>query len=280
MSERPLSHADTTAYEGGTDNCTVELVDAALVVTMNRPEAKNSLSSSMLVAMADAWVRADEDDAVRSVILTGAGGNFCTGMDLKAFAGDNQGDERWKARMDEDGDLHWKALLRHYQPKVPLLAAVEGYAVAGGTEILQGTDIRVAGEGATFGVFEAKRGLFPLGGSTVRLRRQIGFTNAMDLLLTARGVTAQEAKEMGLVGYVVPDGEALDKALEIAAVIAKNGPLAVEAIKRSVRESEGMSEVEGLANELELGWPIFATNDAKEGAKAFAEKRDPVWTRT
>ena len=196
------------------------------------------------------------------------------------FRSDNQGDERWKARMDEDGDLHWKALLRHYQPKVPLLAAVEGYAVAGGTEILQGTDIRVAGEGATFGVFEAKRGLFPLGGSTVRLRRQIGFTNAMDLLLTARGVTAQEAKEMGLVGYVVPDGEALDKALEIAAVIAKNGPLAVEAIKRSVRESEGMSEVEGLANELELGWPIFATNDAKEGAKAFAEKRDPVWTRT
>lgn len=279
MSDRPLSHADTTAYEGGTDNCTVELVDTALVVTMNRPEAKNSLSSSMLVAMADAWVRADEDDDVRSVILTGAGGNFCTGMDLKAFAGGNQGDERWKARMDEDGELHWKALLRHYQPTKPLLAAVEGYAVAGGTEILQGTDIRVAAEGATFGVFEAKRGLFPLGGSTVRLRRQIGFTNAMDLLLTARGVTATEAKEMGLVGYVVPDGEALDKALEIAGVIAKNGPLAVEAIKRSVRESEGMSEVDGLANELELGWPIFATEDAKEGAKAFAEKRDPVWKR-
>jgi enoyl-CoA hydratase len=278
--ERPLSHEDTTAYEGGTDNCTVELVDSALVVTMNRPEAKNSLSSSMLVAMADAWVRADEDPAVRSVILTGAGGNFCTGMDLKAFAGDNQGDERFAKRMSEDGDLHWKALLRHYQPKVPLLAAVEGYAVAGGTEILQGTDIRVAGEGATFGVFEAKRGLFPLGGSTVRLRRQIGFTNAMDLLLTARGVTAQEAKEMGLIGYVTPDGQALDKALEIAAVIAKNGPLAVAAIKRSVVESEGMSEVDGLANELELGWPIFATNDAKEGAKAFAEKRDAVWTGT
>jgi len=277
--ERPLSHADTTAYEGGTDNCTVELVDSALVVTMNRPEAKNSLSSSMLVAMADAWVRADEDDDVRSVVLTGAGGNFCTGMDLKAFAGDDQGDERWAARMAEDGDLHWKALLRHHQPKVPLLAAVEGYAVAGGTEILQGTDIRVAGETATFGVFEAKRGLFPLGGSTVRLRRQIGFTNAMDLLLTARGVTAQEAKEMGLIGYVVPDGQALDKALEVAGVIAKNGPLAVEAIKRSVVESEGLSEVDGLANELELGWPIFATEDAKEGAKAFAEKRDPVWKR-
>jgi enoyl-CoA hydratase len=277
--DRPLSHPDTTAYEGGTDNCTVELVDSALVVTMNRPEAKNSLSSSMLVAMADAWVRADEDDDVRSVILTGAGGNFCTGMDLKAFAGGNQGDERWEKRMAEGNDLHWDALLRHYQPKVPLLAAVEGYAVAGGTEILQGTDIRVAGEGATFGVFEAKRGLFPLGGSTVRLRRQIGFTNAMDLLLTARGVTAQEAKDMGLIGYVVPDGQALDKALEIAEVIAGNGPLAVEAIKRSVRESEGMSEVDGLANELELGWPIFATEDAKEGAKAFAEKRKPEWKR-
>jgi enoyl-CoA hydratase len=151
--------------------------------------------------------------------------------------------------------------------------------VAGGTEILQATDIRVAGESAKFGVFEARRGLFPLGGSTVRLRRQISFTMAMDLLLTAREVSAAEALQIGLIGRVVPDGTALDEALAIAEVIAANGPLAVEAIKRSVRETEGMSEEEGLARELEIGWPIFTTEDAAEGQKAFAEKRPPVYRR-
>jgi enoyl-CoA hydratase len=151
--------------------------------------------------------------------------------------------------------------------------------VAGGTEILQATDIRVAGEGAKFGVFEARRGLFPLGGSTVRLRRQIPFTVAMDLLLTAREVSAQEAKEIGLIGRVVPDGTALETALEIAEVIGANGPLAVEAIKASVKATEGIPEEEALKIELELGWPIFATEDAKEGQKAFAEKRTPNYQR-
>ena len=181
--------------------------------------------------------------------------------------------------MAADPDLHWKALLRHYQPTKPLIAAVEGYAVAGGTEILQATDIRVAGAGARFGVFEARRGLFPLGGSTVRLRRQIPFTVAMDLLLTGREMKADEALAVGLIGRVVPDGTALDAARQIAETINGNGPLAVEAIKRSVRETEGMSEEDGLARELELGWPIFATEDAKEGAKAFAEKRPAEFKR-
>lgn len=262
----------------GTENLTVERDGATVVVTMNRPEAKNSLSPAMLVGMADAWVEIDEDDSVRCAVLTGAGGDFCTGMDLKAFSSGGS-DNPYADRFAADPDLHWKALLRHYQPKKPLIAAVEGYAVAGGTEILQATDIRVAGESATFGVFEARRGLFPLGGSTVRLRRQIPFTVAMDLLLTARAVSAPEAKEIGLIGYVVPDGKALDKALEIASVICDNGPLAVEAIKRSVRETEGLSEVDGLAKELEIGQPIFATEDAKEGTKAFAEKRKPDYKR-
>jgi enoyl-CoA hydratase len=263
----------------GTENLTVERVGQTLVVTMNRPEAKNALSRAMLVGLVDAWTQTDEDDDIRCAILTGAGGDFCTGMDLKAFSGGGGGEDPYAERFASDPDLHWKALLRHYQPKKPLIAAVEGYAVAGGTEILQGTDIRVAGEGAKFGVFEARRGLFPLGGSTVRLRRQIPFTVAMDLLLTAREVSATEAKEIGLIGRVVPDGQALDAALEIADVICANGPLAVEAIKRSVRETEGMSEVDGLARELELGWPIFATEDAKEGARAFAEKRQAAFKR-
>ncbi len=260
-----------------TEHLTYEVEGNTAIVTMNRPEAKNALSTPMLVGMADAWVEIDRDDDIRCAILTGAGGTFCSGMDLKAMSSPEA--EKYRPRMEADPDLHWKALLRHYQPKKPLIAAVEGYAVAGGTEILQATDIRVAGEGATFGVFEARRGLFPLGGSTVRLRRQIPFTVAMDLLLTARAVTAEEALRIGLIGRVVPDGTALDEAKAIAAVIAANGPLAVEAIKRSVRETEGMSEEDGLARELEIGWPIFTTEDAAEGQKAFAEKRTPVYRR-
>jgi len=261
----------------GTEHLTFERVGATAVVTMNRPEAKNALSGPMLVGMADAWVEIDRNDDIRCAVLTGAGGTFCAGMDLKSMSG--PGSESVRQRMAEDPDLHWRALLRHYSLKKPLIAAVEGWAVAGGTEILQATDIRVAGEGAKFGVFEARRGLFPLGGSTVRLRRQIPFTVAMDLLLTAREVPADEAKDIGLIGRVVPDGHALETALGIAEAIGSNGPLAVEAIKASVRATEGVPEEEALKMELEFGWPIFATEDAKEGQKAFAEKRPAQFRR-
>ena len=260
-----------------TEHLTFERRGATAIVTMNRPEAKNALSLPMLVGMADAWTEIDGNDDIRCAILTGAGGAFCSGMDLKSMSGPDA--ETYKDRTDADPDLHWKALLRHYQLRKPLIAAVEGWAVAGGTEILQATDIRVAGEGAKFGVFEARRGLFPLGGSTVRLRRQIPFTVAMDLLLTAREVSAEEALRIGLIGRVVPDGTALDEALGIAEVICANGPLAVEAIKRSVQETEGISEVEALKIELEIGMPIFGTEDAREGQKAFAEKRPPEYKR-
>ena len=138
-------------------------------------------------------------------------------------------------------------------------------------------DIRVAGDTATFGIAEVRRGLFPLGGSTVRLRRQIPYTIAAELLLTGRHVSAQEAMEIGLIGHVVPAGQALAKAKEIANQIAENGPLAVQAILRSLRETEGMSEIDGLARELEIGLPVFATKDAMEGPRAFAEKRKPVF---
>lgn len=261
----------------GTEHLSFERHGATAVVTMNRPEAKNALSLPMLVGMADAWDEIDSNDDIRCAVLTGAGGTFCAGMDLKSMSGPDAA--KYQHRQQENPDLHWKALLRHYQLRKPLIAAVEGWAVAGGTEILQATDIRVAGEGAKFGVFEARRGLFPLGGSTVRLRRQIPFTVAMDLLLTAREVSAEEALRIGLIGRVVPDGQALDEALRVADVINANGPLAVEAIKRSVRESEGLPEVDALKIELEIGMPIFATEDAKEGQKAFAEKRPPVYHR-
>jgi enoyl-CoA hydratase len=264
----------------GTEHLTVERVGQTLVVTMNRPEAKNSLTSAMLVGMADAWVELNEDDDLRCAILTGAGGTFCSGMDLKARAAGNTAPNPYEDRWKADPDIHWKALLRHYRLRKPLIAAVEGYAVAGGTEILQATHLRVAGESAVFGVYEARRGVFPVGGSTVRLQRQIGYTNALEMLLTARAYTAQECKDIGLIGHVVPDGHALTKALELAEMICANGPLAVEAILRSVQETASLSEEQGLAKEFEIGWPVWATNDAQEGPRAFAEKRPPVWTRT
>jgi enoyl-CoA hydratase len=246
------------------------------VVTLNRPEVKNALSMEMMARMADAWVEIDEDPELRVAVVTGAGGNFCAGMDLKAFAGGFEPDE-WQARFADDPDLHWKGLLRHFKPGKPLVAAVEGYAVAGGTEILQAHDIRVAGESATFGITEVCRGLFPLGGSTVRLSRQIPYTLAAEYLLTGRHIPAAEAREVGLIGHIVPDGTALDHSLAIADQIAANAPLSVQAVLRSLRETREMTEVDGLAHELEIGFPIIGTADAKEGATAFKEKRPPVW---
>ena len=257
----------------------VERDGHVLTVTLNRPAAKNAFSPTMLIGAADAWKQLDEDPDLRVGILTGAGGDFCSGMDLKALATGFSFDEA--SRMADEPDLHWKALLRSFRPAKPIISAIEGYCVAGGMEIMQATEIRVAGESAQLGVAEVRRGLFPLGGSTVRLQRQIAFTNAADLLLTGRLISAREAKEIGLIGHVVPDGQALDKAREIAGLIAENGPLAVAAVLRSMRETAAMSETDGLARELEIGEPIiFATNDAKEGPRAFKEKRKPNFTGT
>ncbi|MEC4018509.1 crotonase/enoyl-CoA hydratase family protein [Streptomyces sp. H27-D2] len=265
---------------GGTEHLTVQREGATLVLTLNRPEAKNALSLPMLVGLYDGWLAADADDAIRSVVLTGAGGAFCAGMDLKALAaGGGMAGEQYRDRMKADPDLHWKAMLRHHRPRKPVIAAVEGHCVAGGTEILQGTDIRVAAESATFGLFEVRRGLFPIGGSTVRLARQVPRTHALEMLLTGRPYTAREAERIGLIGHVVPDGGALKKALEIAELINANGPLAVEAVKACVYETAELPEAEGLALELERGWPIFDTADAKEGSTAFAEKRPAVFRR-
>ncbi|MFH8584616.1 crotonase/enoyl-CoA hydratase family protein [Streptomyces celluloflavus] len=263
----------------GTEHLTVRRVGATLVLTLNRPEARNALSLPMLVGLYDGWLAADEDDAIRSIVLTGAGGAFCAGMDLKALAGDGMTGERYRDRLRDDPDLHWKAMLRHHRPRKPVIAAVEGHCVAGGTEILQGTDIRVAGESAVFGLFEVRRGLFPIGGSTVRLARQIPRTHALEMLLTGRPYPAREAERNGLIGHVVPDGTALEKALEIAEQINACGPLAVEAVKASVYETAELPETEGLKAELERGWPVFATADAKEGSLAFTQKRPPVFRR-
>ena len=247
-----------------------------VTLTMNRPRARNAWSLEMIARLADAWEMVNTDPEVLVCILTGAGGTFCAGSDLKTMHRDNS-DDPWQQRFKDDPNLHWKAMLRGHRVVKPLIAAVEGFALAGGTEILQATDIRVAGRSATFGLTEAKLGLFPLGGSTVRLQRQIPYTKAMEILLMGKRFSAQEALDMGLIGTLVDDGLALERAREMAAVIAGNGPLAVQAIKKSIQEAASMTEEEGLANELKLGWPVFKSEDAREGARAFAEKRKPVF---
>lgn len=252
-------------------HCLVEQDGHKLVVTMNRPEARNALSGEMLAIMEEAWDRVNSDPEIRVCILTGAGGYFCAGMDLKA-ATKRSPDDSFKAGFDPSVI---KGLLKGFRLTKPLIAAIEGPAIAGGTEILQGTDIRIAGESARFGISEAKWSLYPMGGSAVRLPRQIPYTVALDLLLTGRHIKAPEAKEIGLIGYVVPDGDALAKAHEVADLICANGPLAVQAILKTVRDSEGRHEEECWSDDARVGMAVFASDDAKEGPRAFAEKRAP-----
>ena len=261
----------------------VERSDHVMTITMNRPERYNALSGEMLIRMYDAYEEASGDPDVRCIVVTGAGGNFCSGADLKAMSGDSGDAEDGaidvQARMAEDPDIVYKALFRHYRPTKPVIAAVEGVAIAGGTELLQAMEIRVAGESARFGVSEARWSLYPMGGSAVRLPRQIPYTQAAEILLTAKHLEAPEAKEIGLIGHVVPDGQALERAHEIAQVIASNGPLAVEAITRTLHECDGMELDEALRHEWTYGQAVFASEDAKEGPLAFAQKRKPNFQR-
>jgi len=260
----------------------VEREGPVVTLTMNRPERRNAMTLAMFARLADAWDEIDADPDVRVCILTGAGGHFSAGMDLRDMAGDTDDADDYdvKGRMERDGsDWVYDGLLKTRHPRVPVIAAVEGNAIAGGTEILQGTEIRVAGEGATFGVSEVRWSLYPGGGSAVRLARQIPFTEAADILLTGKHVTATEARALGLIGHVVPDGTALERAREIAATVAANGPLAVEAVLRTLRETSGMTEEEAFAFEIPLIRSVFSSEDAGEGPLAFTQKRAPDYRR-
>jgi enoyl-CoA hydratase len=261
------------------DALLVEQNGHIVTLTMNRPEVKNALNPEMLCRLADAWDLIDGDEDVRVAILTGAGGAFCAGADLDHLVGRSikglPPEDEFEERIRTDYQVIFKGLLRNYQLKKPLVAAIEGPCIAGGTEILQATDIRVAGEGSTFGISEVRWGLFPLGGSTVRLRRQISYTRAMEVLLTGDHFSAADALLMGLIGRVVPKGRALAIARKIANKIAANGPLAVQSIKRSVQETEGLPEAQALEIEQSIGQPVFMSDDAREGPKAFKEKRTP-----
>jgi len=261
---------------------TVEKEGSILVLTMNRPNRQNAMTLPMFARLADAWEMIDQDLDIRVCVLTGADGNFSSGMDLRSLSGDSENTDDYDVnrRMEEEGsDFIYKGLLKTKHPRVPVIAAVEGNAIAGGTEILQGTDIRVAGKSAVFGVSEVKWSLYPMGGSAVRLARQIPFTEAADILLTGKHITAEEAKSLGLVGHVVEDGEAMDKSMEIAETICQNGPLAVEGVLRTLRETTGMTEEAAFEFEDPIGKEVFASQDAKEGPAAFTQKRPPEFKR-
>src|SRR5258708_672125 len=236
---------------------------------MNRPEKKNALSPDMLGGLVLGYEYVDENPDVRCAILAGGGGNFCSGMDLTSM-GQQSDDPKVQEVMARGNNPHWKALLRDYRLSKPLIAAVEGYAVAGGSEILQGTDIRVAGEGAIFGVWEAKRGLFPLGGSACRLPRQIPYTLAMDILLRCPPVPAPEAREIGLIGHVVPDGQALARARELAAEVAEMAPLSTKAILRAWRETEHMSDAAAMQHQATVGSQLFPRHSPPQCPKPTA----------
>lgn len=257
----------------------VERDGHVVTLTMNRPEVKNALNPEMLCRLADAWDLVDSDEDVRVAILTGADGAFCAGADLDQLVSRSikglPPEDEFEERIRADYQIIFKGLLRNYQLKKPLVAAIEGPCIAGGTEILQATDIRVAGEGSTFGISEVRWGLFPIGGSTVRLRRQIPYTRAMETLLTGDHFPAADALLMGLIGRVVPKGRALAVAREVASKIAANGPLAVQSVKRSVQETEGLPETQALEIEQRIAQPVFMSEDAREGPKAFKEKRTP-----
>jgi len=260
----------------------VEADGPVFVVTLNRPEKRNATNAEVLCRLYDAWVRLDTDPSLRVGVLTGRGPTFCAGMDLAEIGRLREGvaDNEWIIRLRDEPQVIFGAWLKTFRPSKPVILAAEGYARAGGTEILQGTDIRVAGESAIFGVTEVQRGLFPMAGSAVRLRRQVGYAVAAEMLLTGEDISAQRAQQLGLINHVVPDGQALTHARSIAARIAANGPLAVAAILRTLRETDSLPEAEAFVIEGRLGMEVMASNDAAEGPRAFLEKRPPEFTGT
>ncbi len=258
----------------------VEKEGPVLTVTLNRPEKKNCVNSEVMCRLFDAWVQLDEDSELRVAILTGNGDTFCAGMDLSEIPKLRTGkpENEWMERVMSDERISLGCWLKTYRPTKPVILAAEGFARAGGTEILQGTDIRVAGESAMFGVTEVQRGLFPMAGSAVRLRRQIPYAIAAEMLLAGEDLPARRAYDLGLVNHVVPDGQALTKAREIAERIAQNGPLAVAGILATLRATETLSEEEAFEIEMQHGLAVMSSKDAVEGPRAFLEKRSPVFT--
>jgi enoyl-CoA hydratase len=244
----------------------VEQRGRILIITINRPKAKNAVNLAVAKGLAEAVDRLDDEAGLSVGILTGAGGSFCAGMDLKAFA-------RGEFPIVEGRGMGFT----ERPPTKPLIAAVEGYALAGGTELALATDLIVASKDSAFGIPEVRRGLVAGGGGLLRLPQRIPSAIAMELALTGENLSAERAHALGMVNVLAEPGGALDAALELAGTIAANGPLALAATKRILTESVDWPDAEFFARQEALAAPVRDSEDAREGATAFAEKRAPEW---
>jgi enoyl-CoA hydratase len=238
-----------------------------LLITINRPEVRNAVNGAVAQGIGEALDELDADEDLAVGILTGAGGYFCAGMDLGAFV---KGERPWY------GDRGFAGISQRASRK-PLIAAIEGFAVAGGFEIAMACDLIVAASGAKLGIPEAKRSLIAAGGALLRLPRRMPYHVVMELALTGDPLPAERFHEFGVVNRIADPGSAVDVALELAAAIAKNGPLAVAASKQILQEQQDWSLAEMWAKQGEIAGPVMGSQDAKEGSTAFKEKREPVW---
>jgi enoyl-CoA hydratase len=269
--------------ESEPEHLLVERRDGVLLLTMNRPAARNALSPQMLVKLCAAWHEYRDTKELRCAILTGTGDeDFCAGGDLKLtmplVTGARQPEDEWDRALLAGPTTFTDAILRGFELYKPVIAAVNGNALGGGTEMTNACDLRVASENAVFGTPEAKVGLLPGGGSISRLPRQIGYAKAMEMLLIGDSFSASEALDMGLLNYVVPFDQLLPKAFELAEKLARNGPLAVSKIKEGVVRTSGVELGSALEIENEVSVAVMTSKDAREGPRAFKEKRAPKFT--
>ena len=241
--------------------------DNVLVITINRPDQRNAVNKAVSEGIAAAIDELDGDDGLSLAVLTGAGRGFCAGMDLKAFAA---GETPWHDTRGFGGIIQ-------QPPAKPIIAAVEGFAVAGGLEIAMACDLLVAGRSAKLGIPEVKRSLVAAGGGHLRLPRKLPYGVVMEMALTGDPISAERGHELGLVNRLADDGGALDAALALAGEIAANGPLALAATKQILEAQWDWTAEEFWVKQMEIAGPVLGSEDAQEGAIAFAEKREPVW---
>lgn len=268
-----------------------------VTITIDRPEARNSLDIEHFGQLADSWLRFRDDDEAYVAILTGVGDVYCVGADLKSFvpivteradklaAGESTlavGESKYSMAHSlvavlRDGAIH-PDTGEEFTLYKPVIAAINGICAAGGLEMMWNTDIRVCADTAWFQLAEPRRGLFPGGGSTVHSARQLSWCHAMEVVLLADRIDPQRAYEMGLVNRIVPKDQVMTEARKLADTICLNGPLAIRACKESAKQSTFLPLREALENEMSFSASVFMSADAKEGIKAFKEKRTPVWT--
>ena len=273
---------------GATDNAPVLLRErrgAVLLITLNRPAARNAITPEMACRLADAFDEAEADAATRAVVLTGAGERaFCSGGDLGTMlpllTGARAPKDQWDRRILRDPAVLSRSALREGRFDKPLIAAINGACLAGGMETMLATDIRIAAEHAVFGLPEVAHGLIPFAGAPTRLPRQVPYCLAMEILLTGAPVDALAALRMGLVNQVLPGPDVLARALAVADRIAANGPVAVQRLKQTVLRASGLPLADGFRLEDESRRAVLATADAREGPRAFMEKRLPRFTGT